>query len=761
MNYLGKKGFLLFGLLLLSLVLLVASGRASPSISGPQISPSAFSPNGDGKKDFAHISASFSPGAWTLEIRSPSGAMVRRWSGGQADWERLWPTTSPPPRFASALAEAGGKLYLFGGRTKDPIGNPVILGDTWTFDPVTDTWAQLSPSQSPPARHEHALTSAGGKVYLFGGILSNGQKAADTWVYDPATGDWSLLSPVSNPPPRSLHAMASLEGKVYLFGGEDQGGQKLNDTWVFDPATENWSQLNLSSAPSPRSAHALAALGGRIFLFGGLTSGGCTNDLWALDPSVGQWVNLNPSHSPSKRGGHALAAGADGQIYLFGGRDLGAKCAQAEFDDTWVYDPASNRWWQLLFSGSSGIDWPSKRESHSLAPAGGERLLLFGGAAQGQPQGDTWVLHTFSSSLGVVWEGTDQGGQVVGDGTYTVLLTVTDPGGLLDTASGQVTVDTQPPAFSLSSSPNPVTSPGVVSISLASTEPLLSPPLVTVTPPGGSPVPVSMSGAGSDWSGSYGVSMGSPEGSYLISASGEDAAGNQGQAQASFSVQWAPPGHPPEPSPPPSGSGIPPQITVHADPPSLGGPGMVTLTVESDQPLLWGPRLSITPPGGRSLSLSLSPAGTNRWTATYAIGACSPNGTYLVRAWGKDEEGDLGVGEASFQVHGVTTSSDTDPPRIRFWYPRSGSIMHLSPGENLTVYMLVEDGCVGVDAASTKMWANGAPLSNLSFSPRQGRISVRLIAPAEGTHHMVLEIPDRNGNLAVEKWYFRVAYRRR
>ena len=381
--------------------------------------------------------------------------------------------------------------------------------------------------------------------------------------------------------------------------------------------------------------------------------------------------------------------------------DTLTKCAQAEFDDTWVYDPGSNQWRQILFSGSSGTDWPSKREGHSLAPAGGERLVLFGGAGQGQPQGDTWILYTFSSSLQVVWNGTDQGGQRVPDGTYTLLLTVTDPEGLLDTASGQVTVDTQPPALSLSASPDPLTSPGPVTVSLTSTEPLASSPLVTVTPPGGPPVPLAMSGGGQNWSGSYEVSS------------------------------------------------------------EARGPGTVTLTVEADQPLSWGPRLSLVPPGGKAQSIALSPAGTNRWRATYSLGACSPNGTYLVRAWGKDGEGDLGVGETSFQVSGITTSSDTEPPRIRFWYPRNGSMVHLPPGESLTVYVLVEDGCVGVDGASAKIWADHELLSGLSFSPRQGRISFRWDAPSEGTHRITVEVPDQNGNLAVESWYFRVAHRRR
>ena|GEM_PF-4657763 len=435
--------------------------------------------------------------------------------------------------------------------------------------------------------------------------------------------------------------------------------------------------------------------------------------------------------------------------------DTLTKCAQAEFDDTWVYDPGSNQWRQILFSGSSGTDWPSKREGHSLAPAGGERLVLFGGAGQGQPQGDTWILYTFSSSLQVVWNGTDQGGQRVPDGTYTLLLTVTDPEGLLDTASGQVTVDTQPPALSLSASPDPLTSPGPVTVSLTSTEPLASSPLVTVTPPGGPPVPLAMSGGGQNWSGSYEVSSEAPQGDYLLFASGEDEAGNEGTAQGNFTVQWPPS------EPPPPGSGIPPKITVTADPPSLSGPGTVTLTVEADQPLSWGPRLSLVPPGGKAQSIALSPAGTNRWRATYSLGACSPNGTYLVRAWGKDGEGDLGVGETSFQVSGITTSSDTEPPRIRFWYPRNGSMVHLPPGESLTVYVLVEDGCVGVDGASAKIWADHELLSGLSFSPRQGRISFRWDAPSEGTHRITVEVPDQNGNLAVESWYFRVAHRRR
>jgi hypothetical protein len=48
----------------------------------------------------------------------------------------------PPARKAFGCAEAGGKIYMFGGN--NGINNNDFLGDTWVFDPVRIEWTGRS-----------------------------------------------------------------------------------------------------------------------------------------------------------------------------------------------------------------------------------------------------------------------------------------------------------------------------------------------------------------------------------------------------------------------------------------------------------------------------------------------------------------------------------------------------------------------------------------------------------------------------------------
>ena len=63
-------------------------------------------------------------------------------------------------------AEIGGKVYLFGGSTRNVLSDRVLQ-----YDPVTDTYADMDPFPDGPFKDASAVL-AGGVVYLFGGIAA-------------------------------------------------------------------------------------------------------------------------------------------------------------------------------------------------------------------------------------------------------------------------------------------------------------------------------------------------------------------------------------------------------------------------------------------------------------------------------------------------------------------------------------------------------------------------------------------------------------
>ncbi|KAJ1469088.1 hypothetical protein T484DRAFT_1852875 [Baffinella frigidus] len=238
------------------------------------------------------------------------------------------------------------------------------LEDTWEFNPDTMAWTQLETKISPPARNGHAMTAAGGSLYLFGGFDPQGSDLLnDFWMLDLKADQpsWHQISP---PPPRSDHLLKSentvlllrietnmsmcaaaihpsgrtVTGLV-LFGGSDWAGQ-LDDLWEWS-SSDGWQEVRLQGKPVPhRYEEGLVGANGKAYFFGGDDwQTGFLWDLWKYDPSNKQlrkttgfqrdlW-EYDPSNKqlreigtfPDGRYARGILGGADpkdSSIFLFG-----------------------------------------------------------------------------------------------------------------------------------------------------------------------------------------------------------------------------------------------------------------------------------------------------------------------------------------------------------------------------------------------------------------------------------------------------------
>jgi N-acetylneuraminic acid mutarotase len=265
---------------------------------------------------------------------------------------------SPSPRARQAASmvyePATRRMILFGG--DGPYG---VLGDTWAYDPATNTWSQLHPSVSPPARSSHAMVfdPVTGKIIMFGGVDWDLRNFGDTWAFDPATTTWTQIHTTHSPDARDSCVMASVtaSGRIVLFGGESwsAGSQPeptaLGDTWLFDPAEQDWARLETSVSPQARDSASLvwSASSGMAILFGGEVYAGDVSfgDVWAFDPDTNEWAPVETEAPPSHRDCHTMVdTGTAAGMILFGG----VQNMEVLFGDVWSYDPGQNRWEQLL-----------------------------------------------------------------------------------------------------------------------------------------------------------------------------------------------------------------------------------------------------------------------------------------------------------------------------------------------------------------------------------------------------------------------------
>ena len=121
------------------------------------------------------------------------------WTYDGTTWTLQSPVMQPLLVYgASAAFDPGLQgVVLFGGGS-----GGVDQNTMWLWDQVGDTWTQLSPMQSPPAREGAGMTydAASNQVILFGGQNNNGY-FNDTWelISTPTPTPTPTATPTSTP----------------------------------------------------------------------------------------------------------------------------------------------------------------------------------------------------------------------------------------------------------------------------------------------------------------------------------------------------------------------------------------------------------------------------------------------------------------------------------------------------------------------------------------------------------------------------------
>ena len=222
---------------------------------------------------------------------------------------------------------------------------PDNLDDTWQYNLNTNTWTNMSPPVSPPARFGQVMTydNKAGVVILFGGGMltcTTGQHVwpilfNDTWIYNVSENNWTNMDPEISPPARIWSEMAydSTYDVHVLFSGEhDSYPWDKPDTWTYNSSQNTWTEVNCTQSPPGRCNYAMAfnSREERVFIFGGEPDPGVAlyNDTWEFDFENKTWNQLNLVTQPTVRTGHSMVYdSANDAIILYGGW---ASC-------TWAY----------------------------------------------------------------------------------------------------------------------------------------------------------------------------------------------------------------------------------------------------------------------------------------------------------------------------------------------------------------------------------------------------------------------------------------
>ena len=150
------------------------------------------------------------------------------------------------PLGAGGAALIGRTLHVFGG-----FGPTICIDqnkyhltldvDKWLANPQSTSWEnKLAPMPIP--RNHLSTTVLGGKIYALGGQFGHDCNGADKkycHVYDPITDTWTQLT---NLPLERSHAEAAtfaMDGKIYMAGGQGTTGGATDKVYVLTPEGNN------------------------------------------------------------------------------------------------------------------------------------------------------------------------------------------------------------------------------------------------------------------------------------------------------------------------------------------------------------------------------------------------------------------------------------------------------------------------------------------------------------------------------------------
>jgi subtilisin family serine protease/N-acetylneuraminic acid mutarotase len=173
----------------------------------------------------------------------------------------------PTPVSNAGAASIGSKIYVVGGATEDPATtNPIPVDYLQIFDTATRTWQTGPPL--PKAMMQCAVTSAGGKVYAFGGMPTTTTVAKDAYVFDPVANAWGVVT--SLPTATAYAAVApTAAGKIWVMGGFSSSAMSSQQRLVqeYNPADNTWTQQR--QIVRPRGGAAGINYGGQVYCLHG------------------------------------------------------------------------------------------------------------------------------------------------------------------------------------------------------------------------------------------------------------------------------------------------------------------------------------------------------------------------------------------------------------------------------------------------------------------------------------------------------------
>jgi hypothetical protein len=297
------------------------------------------------------------------------------------------------------------ELFVFGGFPTPSTPSPanqvlrLVIGQRSFTEVVPDGGSGVPEAR---AHHVAAWDGRGERLLVFGGGTAALTPVDGTlWAFETtdAGAHWEPLA-TAGPAPAPLVGTASgwdaTRRRWYLFGGTTAaaGGTASAQLSVLDVETLTWSAPVVSGSAPDARAFAAAMVDpatGRFVLHGGATTlpGPALGDTWVFEPATSSWTQVLQS-GPGPRVAHTFFDGASPPVLFGGSPDLSASPLDVR-GDLWELDVVAGAWTQHSVSNGP----TPRRDARGLSLAG-VRHLVSGSGVDGAGAellfNDVWAL---------------------------------------------------------------------------------------------------------------------------------------------------------------------------------------------------------------------------------------------------------------------------------------------------------------------------------------------------------------------------------
>ena len=261
------------------------------------------------------------------------GIMAAIVLGGEivnADFSWVQKADMPTPRRGHTSAVVNGKIYVFGGLPSEGTGSRFSTVEE--FDPVINAWKKKS--DMPIARAALSSSVVNGRIYTIGGGSDDGFSTVEE--YDPVTDTWTRKADM--PTGRWSLATCAVNGKIYAFGGLISSTPLLSINRVeeYDPSTDTWTK----KSDMPMNLWALCAhvVNAKIYVLGGRPGYTAIPNVYEYDPATDTW--MRKADMPVGTSQMASVVLGDKIVVIGGWLDSGCSPYKA----VQIYDPSTDTW---------------------------------------------------------------------------------------------------------------------------------------------------------------------------------------------------------------------------------------------------------------------------------------------------------------------------------------------------------------------------------------------------------------------------------